>query len=123
VQQLIRIVVANAIAAGIPANGATEINHWLWDANQAPSYQACADSRDNVPTDIYVGGLVKVWGRGAKQYGLPKDWDTIGIVYNRAMLEKAGIDPKSLWNLDWNPTASLTSDSHRSQSRRPAAAK
>jgi hypothetical protein len=69
VRQLIRILVASAIVAGIPAYGATEINHWLWDANQAPSYQACADSRDNVPTDIYIGGLVKVWGRGAKQYG------------------------------------------------------
>ena len=60
-------------------------------------------ARDNVPTGIYVGGLVKVWGRGAKQYGLPKDWDTIGIVYNQAMLDRAGIDPKSLWDLTWNP--------------------
>jgi multiple sugar transport system substrate-binding protein len=29
-------------------------------------------ARDKVPTDIYVGGLVKVWGRGTKQYGLQK---------------------------------------------------
>jgi multiple sugar transport system substrate-binding protein len=60
-------------------------------------------ARDKVPTDIYVGGLVKVWGRNGKQYGLPKDWDTIGIVYNRVVLEKAGVDPKSLWDLNWNP--------------------
>ena len=60
-------------------------------------------ARDKVSTDIYVGGLVKVWGRNGKQYGLPKDWDTIGMVYNKAMLAKAGIDPKSLWDLDWNP--------------------
>src|ERR1700756_3394805 len=60
-------------------------------------------ARDKVPTDVYVGGLVKVWGRNGKQYGLPKDWDTIGIVYNRAMLQKAGVDPKSLWDLSWNP--------------------
>ena len=59
--------------------------------------------RDKVPTNIYLGDLVKVWGRDGKQYGLPKDWDTIGLVYNKAILEKAGIDPKSLWNLDWNP--------------------
>jgi hypothetical protein len=68
VRQLIRILVASAIAAGIPAYAATEINYWLWDANRAPSYQACADARDNVPTDIYVGGLVKVWGRGVHWY-------------------------------------------------------
>ncbi|MBV8586549.1 MAG: sugar ABC transporter substrate-binding protein [Verrucomicrobia bacterium] len=60
-------------------------------------------ARDQVPTDIYVKGLVALWGKDGKQYGLPKDWDTIGVVYNRAMLEQAGIDPKSLWNLDWNP--------------------
>ena len=61
-------------------------------------------ARDKVPTDIYFGGLVKVWGKEGKQYGLPKDWDTIAIVYNKSMLEKAGIDPKSLSDLTWNPT-------------------
>ena len=60
-------------------------------------------ARDKVPTNIYLGDLVKVWGRNGKQFGLPKDWDTIGIVYNKAMLEKAGIDPKSFWDLEWNP--------------------
>src|SRR6201987_662120 len=161
---LTKILLAASFVAGIPVQGATEINYWLWDSNQQPSYQACADAfekenpdikikitqtgwfdywnalntafvsgtapdvfwdhlsrypefidngllvdlapliaRDKVPTDVYVGELVKVWGRDGKQYGLPKDWDTIGIVYNRAMLEKAGVDPKSLWDLNWNP--------------------
>src|SRR5246127_3094391 len=161
---LTKILLAASFVAGIPVQGATEINYWLWDSNQQPSYQACADAfekenpdikikitqtgwfdywnalntafvsgtapdvfwdhlsrypefidngllvdlapliaRDKVPIDIYVGGLVKVWGREGKQYGLPKDWDTIGIVYNRAMLQKAGVDPKSLWDLSWNP--------------------
>src|ERR1700740_589441 len=161
---LTKILLAASFVAGIPVQGATEINYWLWDSNQQPSYQACADAfekenpdikikitqtgwfdywnalntafvsgtapdvfwdhlsrypefidngllgdfapliaRDKVPTDVYVGGLVKVWGRDGKQYGLPKDWDTIGIVYNGAMLEKAGVDPKSVWALNWNP--------------------
>jgi len=65
--------------------------------------QAPLIARDKVPTDIYFGGLVKVWGKEGKQYGLPKDWDTIAICYNKAMLDKAGIDPKSLSNLTWNP--------------------
>jgi multiple sugar transport system substrate-binding protein len=60
-------------------------------------------ARDKVPTNIYLGDLVKVWGRNGKQYGLPKDWDTVGLIYNKAMLEKAGIDPKSLSDLNWNP--------------------
>jgi multiple sugar transport system substrate-binding protein len=161
---LTEILFAASFVAGIPVQGAKEINYWLWDSSQQPSYQACADAfekenpdikikitqtgwfdywnalntafvsgtapdvfwdhlsrypefidngllvdlapliaRDKVPTDIYVGGLVKVWGRNGKQYGLPKDWDTIGVVYNRAVLEKAGVDPKSLWDLNWNP--------------------
>jgi multiple sugar transport system substrate-binding protein len=59
--------------------------------------------RDKVPTDVYLGGLYELWGKEGKQYGLPKDWDTIAIVYNKAMLEKAGVDPKELNDLTWNP--------------------
>lgn len=163
-KQMIKIMLAGGILSGIPALASTEINYWLWDNNQLPSYKACAEAfekknpeikvkitqtgwfdywtalstgfvsgtapdvfwdhlsrypefvennllvdlapliaRDGVATDIYVGGLVKVWGRESKQYGLPKDWDTIGLVYNKAMLDRAKVDPKSLWNLDWNP--------------------
>ena len=163
-KQMITVVLVSGILSGVPALAATEINYWLWDNNQLPSYQACAEAfekqnpdikikitqtgwldywaalsagfvsgtapdvfwdhlsrypefvvnnllvdlapliaRDGVPTENYVGGLVKVWGRGAKQYGLPKDWDTVGIVYNKAMLDRAKIEPKSLSNLDWNP--------------------
>jgi multiple sugar transport system substrate-binding protein len=161
---LTKILLACSLLAGTAAHGATEINYWLWDQNQLPAYQACADefekqnpdikikitqigwydywsalssafalgvgpdvitnhlarypefvdnnlltdinpliARDKVPTDIYFGGLFKVWGRDGKQYGLPKDWYTVAMVYNKPMLEKAGIDPKSLSNLDWNP--------------------
>ena len=59
--------------------------------------------KDNVPTDIYLGGLYELWGREGKQYGLPKDWDTIALIYNKEMLSKAGVDPKELENLTWNP--------------------
>ena len=59
--------------------------------------------KDKVPTDVYLGGLYDLWGKGGKQYGLPKDWDTIALVYNKAMLEKAGVDPKELNDLTWNP--------------------
>ena len=58
--------------------------------------------RDKVPTDVYLGGLYELWGKEGKQYGLPKDWDTIAIVYNKAMLEKAGVDAKEFNDLTWN---------------------
>jgi multiple sugar transport system substrate-binding protein len=59
--------------------------------------------KDNVPTDIYLGGLYELWGKEGKQFGLPKDWDTIALIYNKEMLAKAGVDLKELENLTWNP--------------------
>jgi multiple sugar transport system substrate-binding protein len=59
--------------------------------------------RDNVPTDIYIGDLADLWTRDGKRYGLPKDWDTIGIFYNKKMLEDAGVDPTVMKDWTWNP--------------------
>jgi multiple sugar transport system substrate-binding protein len=59
--------------------------------------------RDGIDRSVYIENLYALWGRGARQYGLPKDWDAIGIFYNRAMLEQAGIDPAELGRADWNP--------------------
>src|SRR3984893_15802630 len=59
--------------------------------------------RDKLPTNIYLGGLFELWGKDGKQYGFPKDWDTIALIYDKAMLDKAGVDPKDLQNLTWNP--------------------
>jgi multiple sugar transport system substrate-binding protein len=41
---LINILLATSLLAGIRAQAATEINYWLWDNNQLPSYQACAEA-------------------------------------------------------------------------------
>ena len=49
--------------------------------------------RDAVDTTIYLPGLADLWVREGKRYGLPKDWDTIAVVYNADMLAAAGIDP------------------------------
>jgi multiple sugar transport system substrate-binding protein len=58
--------------------------------------------RDKVDTTQYLTGLADLWVRQGKRYGLPKDWDTIALVYNSDMLTKAGIDPASLNDLTWN---------------------
>jgi multiple sugar transport system substrate-binding protein len=58
--------------------------------------------RDKVDTSVYLSGLADLWSRDGKRYGLPKDWDTIAIVYNADMLAAAGIDPASLGDLSWN---------------------
>ncbi|MBE7209419.1 MAG: sugar ABC transporter substrate-binding protein [Gluconacetobacter diazotrophicus] len=61
-------------------------------------------ARDHVPTGIYLPGLLRVWNNNGKLYGLPKDWDTIAVVYNARLLKEAGVDPASLSALTWNPT-------------------
>ncbi|MFN7150288.1 MAG: extracellular solute-binding protein, partial [Microthrixaceae bacterium] len=38
-----------------------------------------------------------------QRYGLPKDWDTVAIFYNKQMLADAGVDEAELQDLTWNP--------------------
>ena len=59
---------------------------------------------DNVPTNIYLTGLADLWTRDGKRFGLPKDWDTIAVVYNKDMAAKAGITDADMNSMTWNPT-------------------
>jgi len=158
---------AGAAATAAPAKssaGNVEISYVLWDSNQQPAYQQCADAfhaanpnitvkitqsgwgdywnniqtgfvsgtapdvftdhlakypqfalknqlvdiqpfvdRDKVDTKQYLTGLADLWVKDGKRYGLPKDWDTVALVYNKDMLKKAGVDEASLKDLTWNP--------------------
>lgn len=57
-------------------------------------------------TDLYdksnfPEGLSQVFQWEGKQLGVPKDFDTIGLVYNKALFDKAGLAyPDDTW--DWN---------------------
>lgn len=75
---------------------------------------------DGIDTTQYVAGLADIYVKDDARYGLPKDWDTIALVYNTQMLQDAGIDPATMQELTWNPTdggtfeeaiAKLTTDS------------
>lgn len=59
--------------------------------------------RDSVDTGMYIEGLADLWVRQGKRYGLPKDWDTIAVVYNADMFAAAGIDPAITDTWTWNP--------------------
>jgi multiple sugar transport system substrate-binding protein len=140
------------------------VNYVLWDSNQLPAYQKCADafqaknpkiqvkitqkgwddywgglttsfvagnapdvitdhlskypefvkthqlaplddfiSRDKVSTQ-YFPGLADLWkGQDGKTYGVPKDWDTIAIFYNKKYAKDAGVSDDQLAKLTWNP--------------------
>ncbi len=167
-----------------------EIRYWLWDPNQLPVYQQCAEdfhrahptitvkveryaweqywdkvsslmltgsapdvfadhlnyfpsfaakgqimplddliAKDGVKTDIYAPGLADLWVyRDGKRYGLPKDFDTVAIFFNKKMLADAGISSDQLNTATWNPTdggsyeklvAHLTLDDHGRRGDQP----
>ena len=54
--------------------------------------------------DQYQDGLTDLWkGEDGGIYGLPKDWDTVGLFYNADMLADAGYTAEDLEKLEWNP--------------------
>jgi multiple sugar transport system substrate-binding protein len=59
--------------------------------------------RDKVNTGAYSAGLYDIWGRNGKQYGLPKDWDTIAMLVNMDHAKKAGVSLDELQKMAWNP--------------------
>jgi multiple sugar transport system substrate-binding protein len=59
--------------------------------------------RDKLDPTLYADGLYDIWGRAGKQYGLPKDWDTIAMIVNMEMAKKAGVTLAELQNMTWNP--------------------
>jgi multiple sugar transport system substrate-binding protein len=60
-------------------------------------------AKDKVATDAWAPRLLSVWQREGKTYGLPKDWDTIALVYGVDMLKAAGITREQLDAATWNP--------------------
>jgi len=63
-----------------------------------------AVKKDGIDLDIYNEGLADLWvGQDDKRYGLPKDWDTVAMFYNKGLVEDAGYTEDQLRNLDWNP--------------------
>jgi multiple sugar transport system substrate-binding protein len=159
---------AAALLAGCGGNGSGLVNgkvvlrYQLWDTNQKPVYQLCAnrfqqshpgiriqienknwgdywsglargfisDTAPDVFTDHlskypqfaqsdviepvqtrgidmnqYLPGLAKLWkSPSGKQYGFPKDWDTVAVIANENLLAKAGITMQQLDHATWNPT-------------------
>jgi multiple sugar transport system substrate-binding protein len=160
---LVLLIALLALATTVSAQDGVTIRYQLWDTNQLPPYQECADAfqaanpgitiaieqlgwddywtgistgfisgtapdvftnhlakypefvaleqlvdiqpwveRDGVATDIYYPGLADLWSRDGGRYGLPKDWDTVAVVYNAELLEAAGIDPAVMDEWTWN---------------------
>lgn len=192
-----RLLMLLPLAAVVAACGGTDggartsdgkvlLRYGLWDSNQAPVYQKCADkfeqanptihiqienknwgdywsglargfigetapdvftdhlgkypqfaqsevieplSTRGIDMNQYLPGLAKLWrSPSGKQYGFPKDWDTVALVVNQDMLDKAGITKRQLDTATWNPAdggtfqkiaAHLSVDKHGTRGDQP----
>ncbi|SHJ13684.1 carbohydrate ABC transporter substrate-binding protein, CUT1 family [Clostridium amylolyticum] len=55
----------------------------------------------DIKVDNYPKALVDLYNVGGKQYGIPKDWDTTAVWYNKEIFDNAKVPyPKSDWT--WN---------------------
>jgi multiple sugar transport system substrate-binding protein len=99
-----------ALATQIAAGSAPDV--WVNQVSYYPQFvqdQQIIDiqpyvEKDKIDLTQYVEGLPELWTDGSKRYGLPKDWDTMGLVYSKADLKSAGVAEDELANLTWNPT-------------------
>ncbi|ADO76525.1 ABC transporter substrate-binding protein [Halanaerobium praevalens] len=56
---------------------------------------------DKISESSYIESLVNLYTYEDKLYGLPKDFDTIGLYYNKEIFDKYNVEyPKKDWN--WN---------------------
>ncbi|MCT2297271.1 extracellular solute-binding protein, partial [Brachybacterium muris] len=59
---------------------------------------------DELEADRFQEGLQELWtGQDGKRYGVPKDYDTIAILYDKGLLDAEGLSPEDLEGLEWNP--------------------
>jgi ABC-type sugar transport system, periplasmic component len=57
--------------------------------------------KDNINLNNFTQSVVKLYTFNKKIYAIPKDKDTIGLFYNKALFDKAGLAyPDDTWNWD-----------------------
>lgn len=162
---LVAAMAAASAGCSQTTSNRTQIDYWLWDANQLPSYAKCingfeaenpdisvritqigwddywtkltasfvagtapdvftdhvgrypqfmrrnvlqpldeVDSVGKVKPSDFMPGLTSLWtGDDGHLYGMPKDYDTIALMYDQKKLEDAGVTTKELETATWNP--------------------
>jgi multiple sugar transport system substrate-binding protein len=64
------------------------------------------DSSNDINLLNYPQGLNQIYNLNGKQYAIPKDYDTIGLWYNKTMFDEAGLSyPDETWTWDDLKTA------------------
>ncbi|MBO1332166.1 sugar ABC transporter substrate-binding protein [Streptomyces sp. VRA16 Mangrove soil] len=58
-------------------------------------------ARDRTPVGKHPKALADIYAYDGRQYGLPKDFDTVGLWYNKRLFDKAGVPyPDADWTWD-----------------------
>jgi multiple sugar transport system substrate-binding protein len=68
-------------------------------------------SSSDVSMSNFPEGLVSIYNYEGKQFAVPKDYDTIGLWYNKTLFDQAGVSyPDSSWNWQdlYNAAVALT---------------
>jgi multiple sugar transport system substrate-binding protein len=61
-------------------------------------------AKDGFNVNQYQPGLADLWvGQNGKRYGLPKDFDTVSVFYNKKYIKDGGVTPEQLKTMAWNP--------------------
>jgi len=59
------------------------------------------NASDKIDMKNYPEGLVSIYNYNGKQFAVPKDYDTIGLWYNKTMFDEAGVKyPDETWTWD-----------------------
>jgi multiple sugar transport system substrate-binding protein len=74
-------------------------------------------SSGKVDLTAYPKSLVDLYTVGGKHYGLPKDFDTVGLWYNKSLFDAAGVKyPDGSWTwADFNAAAAKLTDKPKGQ--------
>lgn len=65
--------------------------------------------RDGVDLSVFPKALVDMYSLDGKLYGIPKDYDTIGLFYNKSLFDAKGLAyPTNDWTWEDLRTAALT---------------
>jgi len=58
---------------------------------------------DDLKLGTYQPGLADLWvAQDGKRYGVPKDFDTVAVFYNKKLLADAGVKESDLQTMTWN---------------------
>lgn len=72
---------------------------------------------DKVDLSVYPKSMVDLYTVGGKRYGLPKDFDTVGLWYNKSLFDAAGVKyPDGSWTwADFDSAAAKLTDKAKGQ--------